>query len=430
VDLLHVRRLRVAASLLFATVLVAHAGVGCGDDDNAPPSKLDGGPASDGALAEGATIDATLPDPDAGAFTIVDVADTPCAARSAGTVLFASAAFDPIISLSTFGTKRIAQRSSGFLLMEADGSSPTAMIAESRAAAALDGTTIAAVSTDSLGPLLGLYDASGAAKATGLRAYDSPPYGLTIGAADGEGLMVWGSPFGVFARGVAVTDYIGPAFPVSGSGAVGSFAASVVRKPSGEFGAAFSGVTPDETKDARLSFVRMTTTGRIAQGFHLESGTTPRRVVQLVSRENGWALLVGYGATERAHLVLLDAEGRLDGPVYRLAGTSLGYGLASSGGELAVFALHDAPSSTDAGAGDAGDGGSDASAPNAALPRVAVRPFDAKGAPLGEWSCFGDGVDSHGGTEGAILGEDNGYAIAFPKANGDVAFARIDRRGN
>ena len=70
---------------------------------------------------------------------------------------------------------------------------------------------------------------NGAPKATNLLAYDSPPYGLTIGAADGEGLMVWGSPFGVFARGVATTDFIGPAFPVAGSGAVGGFAASVAR---------------------------------------------------------------------------------------------------------------------------------------------------------------------------------------------------------
>jgi hypothetical protein len=429
-----VRRLRVTASLVVAAPLVAaYAVVGCGDDDNAPAPKNDAG-TTDVLFADAVEIDSTPPNEDAGVFTIVDVADTPCTVRpDTSKVVFAQAPLDPIISLSVLGTRRLAQRNSGFVTMDADGSNPSAVLASSRASIALDATTIAAVSSELAGPLLSLYDANGAPKATNLRAYDSPPYGLTIGAADGEGLMVWGSPFGVFARGVAPTDYIGPAFPVANSGAVGGFAASVARKPSGEFAAAFSGVTPDDSKEARLSFVRMTTTGRIAQGYHLEIGLTSRRVVQLVSRTNGWALLLDYGPNQRTHLVFLDAEGRIDGPVYRLSGATGGYGLASSGGELAVLALHDPPSTVPSDGGvtdDGGDAGTDASSPAPALPRAAMRPFDEKGAPLADWICFGDGVESHGGTEGAILGEDNGYAIAYPKANGDVVYARIDRRGN
>jgi hypothetical protein len=415
-----------------AFVAVAQGIVGCGDDDNAPVApKLDAS-TSDVALADVVDIDATLPDPDAGAFDIVDVADSPCATRAdSGKVLFPSAPFDPIIGLSTLGAKRLVQRSSGFLTMEPDGTGLSATIASSRAAAALDATTIAAVSGDTAGPLLSLYNADGTPKKIGLRAYDSPPYATTVAGGGSEGVMVWGSPFGVFARGIATTDFMAPPFPVASSGAVGGFAASVARRDTGEFAVAFSGFVPDETKESRLSFVRVTTTGRIAQGFHLEIGATTRRVVQLVPRATGWALLFEYGTPARTHLALLDAEGRLDGPVHRLVGTSLGYGLASSGGELAVLALHDASSSTpDGGIADAGDGGADASTTAPPLPRVAIRPFDAKGAPLGDWTCVGDGVDSHGGTEGALLGEDNGYAIAYPRANADVAFVRVDRRGN
>jgi hypothetical protein len=436
-----VRRLRVAASCIAATFAIAQSATiaGCGDDDNAPAAKLDGGGTPDVTLSDVVDIDATQPDPDAGAFTIVDLPDSPCAVRAdVGKVVFTSATYDAVLSLSAIGSRRVAQRKSGFVIMDADGSNPTATITSSRAAAALDATTIAAVSTDGAGPLLSLYDANGAPKATGLLAYDAPPYGLTVTGGGSEGLMVWGSAFGVFARGIAPTTFMAPAFPVASSGAVGSFAASIARRANGEFAVAFSGITPDTDEEARLSFVRMTTTGRIAQGFHLEIGKAPRRVVQLVPRTNGWALLVDYGISQRAHLVLLDAEGRLDGPVYRLGGASIGYGLASSGGELAVLALHDAPSSSDGGVTDAGvnDAG-DAAAGDAAstttpsgLRRAAFRALDEKGAALGDWTCFGDGVDSHGGTEGAILGEDNGYTLAFPKANGDVVIARVDRRGN
>lgn len=423
------RRLRVAASLVFATTALAQAAVGCGDDDNAPVSNGDGG-AQDGALAEGGEFDATAPSTDAGAFTVVDVADTPCAPRDVGNVLFAASPFDPILSISALGEKRVVQRSSGFVITNADGSSPTATIAGSRAAVALDATTIAAAVSDFDGPRLSLYDANGTAKASNLLAYNSPPYGVTVGAANGEGLMVWGSPFGVFARGIATTDFIGPPFAVSSSAAIGSFAVSVARKPSGEFAAAFSGVTPDEQMEARMSIVRMTTTGRIATGFHLEVSKVGRRVVQLVPRAKGWALLFDYGPNQQTHLALLDDEGRFDGPVYRFAGVTGGYGLASSGGELAVLALHSSAASDAGVSGDAGDGVSDASAGDPNLPRAAMRAFDDKGAPLGDWTCFGDGVQSHGGSEGAIFGEDNGYAVAFSKANGDVVYARVDRRGN
>ena len=417
------RRLRVAAAL--ATLGIAF--IACGDDDNAPSSTPRDGGAGDGASEATPLEDATPPDLDGGAFTVVDIADTPCPIRpTVDKTVFANARFDAVSGLSVIGARRLAQRSSGTYLLDADGSNPSAspIATDSTTAAALDDTTIASISTKGSGPLLTLLDANGTPKASELPGFDGAGFGLHVAGGGGIGLVAFGTQFGAYARGIAPSGWYAEPFILAPFGAFENFRASVARKPDNSFGVAMSGDAPTSNDESRLSFVRASTTNRLAAGFNLEIGKTRRRVVQLVAREKGWALLLDYGVSLTAHVVLLDEQGRIDGPVFRLVGAGRGYGLGTSGGELGVFALHDP---TGAPTPDAGD--PDSGQQQFISGYAAFRPLDAKGAALGDWVCLGDGVDT-AGIAGAILGEDNGYTVMYPRANGDAVLGKIDRKGN
>lgn len=417
------RRLRVAAAL--ATLGTAF--IACGDDDNSPSSTPRDGGTGDGGIEATPLEDATPPDEDAGAFTIVDIADTPCPIRAtADKTVFANARFDAVSGLSAIGARRIAQRSSGTYLVDADGSNPsaTAIAADTMTSAALDDGNIASLSTNGSGPLLNILDANGTPKVTNAPGFDNAGFGLSAAGGGGIGLVAFGTQFGAYARGIAPAGWYADSFILAPFGAFENFRASVARKPDNSFGVAMSGDAPTTNDESRLSFVRASTTNRLAAGFNLEIGKTPRRVVQLVAREKGWALLLDYGKSLSAHVVLLDEQGHLDGPVFRLVGAGRGYGLGTSGGELGVFALHDP---TGAPAPDAGD--PDSGQQQFITGYAAFRPLDAKGAALGDWVCLGDGVDA-AGIAGAILGEDNGYTVMYPRANGDAVLGRIGRKGN
>lgn len=431
------RRLRVSllrSSLLAAFVLVAFA---CGDDDSAPgttPPK-DGG--TDDVLRESGG-DAIVPDEDAGTFSVVDVADTPCTPRAGSErVLYAAAENTGISSLATLGTRRVAQRFDGFVLMDADGqnASPSA-IAESRAVTVLGPDTLVSVGSNGQGPVVSFHSATGATTVPARLADVMPTLGVAVGGGDGTGLVVFGTQAGVKARGFDTSTFIGPFFFLSSAEEVQNFAASIARKADGSFGIAFSGETIGTAENRRLAFVRATTTGNIPVGFNLEFGKVPRRVTQLIGRpKGGWALLFSYGNELVAHLALLTEEGRLEGPIRRFTGTSSALALAMSGDELGVLALHPGASSpADAGAdaeADAGDAGApgDAAPPIASDLRVAFRPLGLDGNPLAGWVCLGGGVPTTT-IAGAMMAEDNGYAAAYSRANGEVVFARFDRRGN
>lgn len=418
------RRLRVASALA-SVVTCAIIFVACGDDDNAPVfTPKDGG---------GTTVDATPLDPDAskpvdedaGAFTIVDVPDVPCTMRGAvDKTVFTGGFNDPVVSLTPIGARRIALRGSGFYLVDADGSNPSTAIAESAFAAAIDDDDIASVISNGMGPELSLYGANGALKSNAGRAFQGSSFGLTVAGGGSTGLVAFATQFGAYARGIAPSGYYSEAFLLAAFGDYKNFRASIARKDDGTFGVAMSGEAPVTADESRLSFVRANTTNRLGAGYNLEIGPKRRKVVQLVARKKGWALLVEYDVGLRPHLVLLDDQGRIEGPVLRLAGAGRGFGLATVGDELGVFALHDPVSGTDAGTADAGEGGAPLN-----LQYAAFRPFDANGAPLGGWVCIGDGVQT-GGIAGAILGETSGYSVMYPRANGDIVFGRFDTRGN
>lgn len=387
----------------------------------------DGG-VSDGPQ-EGSAGDALVPDEDAGAFAIVDVADTPCTPRSrADRILYPGSELSGITSLAAIGQRRVASRFDGFVLLDADGANASpSPHGGGTALAVLGDDTIAAVGDMGAAPFLSFHSSNGAATAPSALADNAPSLGVFTGGGNGKGLMVWGSQAGVRARGFDAKTFIGPPFFVAAVAEVQAFRASIAPRGDGSFGIAFSGETIGTGETNRLSFVRATTTGTIPVGFNLDIGPARRHVVQLVARPaGGWVVLVSYGTGLVSHLVFLTEEGRLDGPAKRLVGSGPGLGLALLGGELGVLAIHAAPDgpSADAGASDAGDDAGAVSGLHAAF-----RPFGLDGGPAAGWICLGD-VDANASSVGAILAEDNGYAAAFSRASGDVVYARFDHRGN
>jgi hypothetical protein len=422
-----VRRLRVTASIAAAgLVALTFVVAACGDDDNAPVANLgDGGPKQDVIV----TDDAVLPPPenvDGGSFTLVDEPDTPCPIRAAAPkTLYASSAGTAISSLVAFGNRRIAQRYDGFVLLDADGSNASAApLATSRAAAAFDGQSIVAAFDDGIGPFIQFFSATGAPSGTTSRAEGFPQLGIALSASNGSGLLVYATQAGVRGRGIGVGNFAGEPFSVAGVAEVQDFTASIARDDKGNFGVAFAGTSFLGGTGKRLAFVKTSTTARIATGYNLEVGEARRRVVQLVKRAGGYALLIEYGKTPQTHLVLLDEDGRLAGPVRRLVGSGSGFGLATSGGELGVLAMHDV-----VGTGTPSDAGADGGGGSSIKTHVAFRPFGANGAPLGGWVCL-EGPIKNFDAPAAILGDEQGYSVARNATDGSVVFDRFNTRGN
>lgn len=391
----------------------------CGDGENAEPPR----PSDSGTSSPDASPPEDIEGRDAGTFTIVDVPDVPCRRRiGPETILYpAAGSRTELSSISVLGARRVAQRPDGFVTFDADGANASSgPIAPSRAVTSIDAQTIGAVGLDVAGPFLSTHRPDGSSIASAIAAFDGPGFGVAVGGGNGTALMVWAASTGIRARGIRqsalTTD---EAFAIAATGDVTRFVASIARADDGTFGVAFSSESADATR-RRLSFVPAAVDGRVGTGYNLHVGAQPRRVIQLLPWRTGWALLLEFGNGLGAHLVFLTKDGRIDGAVRRFVGAGSGYGLATSAGELGVFALHAAPpSADDAGASDAGT--------NALF--AAFRPFDADASPLDGWVCLGDGV-TNASTAAAILGEADGYTVAFPRANGDVALARFDRRAN
>lgn len=415
---------RSISAAVFCAVALVHLG-GCGDDDgNAVSRPRDAGLGASDAGFDEASV--TFPDAaaaDSGVFSIVDVADTACAARggSMKEVYAADATtFRPQRVLAV-GARRAVLMDDGFVLMDADGANASPALVTSPFAL----TSLASTPTNLFGvggPAQNLqavrFDSAGAAQPP----IDVAPASTGSGAGGGGGtaLLAW----------VEGTSLRAGAFNADGSPVAPSFyfrqnlaenetsSFDVVHAKAEEYGVAFVG---QRAGAYRLVFTRVSTSARVGTSFTILSGNTPLRLIQIAHAGTGFALLVERrptASTRETLVIRLDESGKLAGPALRLLGVRSAFGIASSGGELGVLAWRVR--------GGADAGPVDEPEPDA----IEFRPFDAAGMALGPWVCVDAPFTVPTVDVGAaILGEDAGYSVIVRTPSHAVSLARFDRRG-
>lgn len=398
------------------------AAAGCSDDDGGSPAVVvpDSGDPSPGA-------DGALPPPPeagirreagAGTFSLVDLADTPCAARggTAQEVYAPGTLFSPL-QLTRVGARLASRSIDGVVVMNADGTGASAsplVTPIDVGAIASSGGTLLAVGGASNTLRAARIDASGAVAPETLLVSDQPSPGVGAGGGGGAALIAWNGASDLQARSFDEQGAPQPGFLVRTSLAeVLDPVVSVAHVSGDQFAVAHSGRSFEG--DYRLTFTRVTTRQRAGTSFTLTSGKTPLRLVQMAATTKGFGLLIAYGDNPRgpAVLVTLDDEGHFTGPARRLLGTMQGFALAASGDELGVITWRGRPSA------EAGELVSDA---------VELRPFSATGEPLGPWVCL-DAPTTDVDTRAAAVGEPNGYSILMRTPAQAVALVRVNKRG-
>lgn len=410
--------LRVRAATVGLLVVGAVAAA-CGDDDNAPArSTGDGGATVDASVPE---LDATpRPPVDAGAFTIEDVADTPCGTRggSVREVFAADATKHRPLAIAPVGVRRAMRTDDGVVLLDADGANPSGLLATSTLSVGEIGSTpnvLGGVGPDGTQLSFTRFDSAGAASGTTV-VVPSGTAGFGIGGGEGKLLVTWAADYELrataygeqgealaapftFRSGIVETE--GATFSVAHAGGV-------------DFGVASAG---QYAGTHRLVFTRVSTSKRLDTSFTLVVGPEALRLVGMARVETKFALLFERRtatATETL-LSILDSKGRFVGSTKRLLGVRRAFGVASSGGEIGVVAWRQ-------------NAGAD---PDEPVPdAIEFRPFDGAGAPLGGWVCLDEPfVTPTIDIGAAILAEDLGYSVLMRTPKHAVTLVRFDRRG-
>jgi hypothetical protein len=374
----------------------------------------DGAPADAPDLLDGAgPSDPTLP-----ALTFIDEPDTPCSARG-GTVreLFAAGPSSPSFdALGRVGARRWAEGrdATGFITFDADGASPSALVAPfargNKVVALGDALLVAGSNGTSL--QVARYDANGAPMGGAADVAPDDSNGMALASGGDRALVLWGGASGLRARGVkADGTFAGEAFLAHAAPAYEFFAAAA-KDGDGDFAIAWSG---SSGQGYSTYFLRTSLTEKVQRASLLTRTGTPWRVVQLVRLPAGFGLLL-QGATGAA-VAALDDNGRPVGPARRLVGTSRALGLAASGDQMGVVAWRLKTTA---------DGDGEVRDENDA---VEFRSFDARGAPRGAWVCLDGPTRLDFSMSAGIDGETNGYAVVYRTPASAVAFARFDRNG-
>jgi hypothetical protein len=404
------------AAAAFA-VAIASALLACGDDDDgSAPARPDGGDAGDVVVVPG-TDAAPIEPADAGAFSIEDVADTPCSATTAQLreVYAPNATNLRPLDMIAVGARRAVRVDDGFVLMDADGAnaSPAAVQTPfSAAAIASTPATLFALGGAGFALDAARFDASGASQGT--TSVAGVTRGFGGGGGDGAALIAWVE--GNDLRAEAFADdgkALAPPFTFRSSVTEVDGATFAVAHAGGsEFGVAYTG---HYAGTHRLVFTRVSKDERLSTSWTLLVGPSPLRLVGLAHVGPSFALLVERRTSTASETLLftLDAKGRFAGPVRRLLGVRRAFGVASSGGEIGVVTLR-------ARAGEPEE-------PDA----VELRPFDATGAPLAPWVCLDAPFPAATIDIGAaVLGEASGYSVVMRTPAHAVSLVRVDRRGN
>jgi len=231
-----------------------------------------------------------------------------------------------------------------------------------------------------------------------------PPDTFTAISGGSETLVAWGTSGGILARSFGAADSLGLTFSVANSGWEGNVRLAGAHRGS-EYLLAWS-TTQKGNYYTRVA--RITAAGVVSPMANVLATAKPHSVVNIVPTTSGYVLLLTSGAPSfNAYAIVFDEKGVPETTMRRLLGSIVGHDLASVGGELAIVAGRAAGVS-------------------------ALRPFDAKMAPLGSWVCLAAPPAPPPPDTGGIAtvaGDGTGYAaLAFTSA-GATELYRTDRLG-
>jgi hypothetical protein len=238
-------------------------------------------------------------------------------------------------------------------------------------------------------------------------------FGTAVGGGGNAGLVVWPASGAVRARGVGATGTpAGAAFDLFPVG-MDQWSGAVAHAGGGAFGVAWAGHAGGG--ENRLYFVPATNVERTSLPRRLLTTTKAISVIGLAPRATGFGLLATIDG--QAHLLVLDAEGKIVPPIRRLLGVKSAVGVAGAGEEIGVLARRTITEQDDPDA-----------APEVTAGPFEFRPFLPTGEPAANWLCLG-ATKPVGIAEGAIDSDGTGYAIVHRTTAGAVALVRFDNRG-
>lgn len=400
-----------------ALPLIAFVASRCDSGSTHVQATLDGGTRADGAATDGSDEGGgDIVSDSGGALAYQDEPDTPCLPRGGSTVqLYAPGPGAPAFDRTGHaGGRRWAQGTDaiGFVTFDEGGGSPSALVTPfSRSNLVVPfGDGLLSAGSDGTNLLVRQFDANGSPTGAPAPVATDESTGLALSSAGNKAVVLWGTANGLRVRGIT---------------AGGAFASDVFTPhaaPALEFGAA---VAPDADGNFAIVWTGSAGPGIYATYF-LKTGLTERvqkvtllargkqiRPVQLVHHTKGFGLLLD--TANGTALVAMNEDGVLLGRARVLLGTSRGFGIGTSNGELGVLAWR------------LKQNGPDAEVPTS-HDAIEFRPFAADGSPLGNWVCL-DGPSRDSSIAAAIEGEANGYAVVYRTPAGGVAFTRFDRRG-
>jgi hypothetical protein len=409
--------------------VLAAASAACGND----PYTF--APLGEGGVAETSTLDAPTPiGRDARAPTdhgtlaaapTVEIADTACKPRGgtpiavdgiinnssgdggveAGDAGAPPASIGPVVATVRIGTRRAAQLtgSGGVLLFDADGanaSSTPVVAGEVGNVVASEGTALGVAAYAGNAVRYARFDAQGQAVGAPLIITTEVTSGMAIAGGGGRALVVWSSTDAVRARVVRDGVVAAAPFDIASKAATTFFTATAVSDGADGFGVAWSGSRGPSAYELRFGHARDGSAD--VPDVELLTSKSPYSVVQVARTADGYALL--YNAPGSSVFVArLDGSGKPLGPLMRLAGATLGWGIAAQGSEIGVVARR-------------------------STGEIQFRSFAANGAALGDWVCFEPSTGDPD-LQATIDSDPVGYAVVYRSSAHTNSLVRLDRLG-
>jgi hypothetical protein len=405
------------------------AAAGCSSADHArapslgdlatdPMRMLDGGSGSDAAHDAGEFADAaeaSLPgqqgdgsssDEWSGSVPAAWVPDAPCVAPGGLAALIAPASsHGPIFQRTgSVGARRFAlgPDTLSFMTFEPDGSNASSLTLGPAVLAG--GQEHLTGLVPSLGSIdLQFYDPLAMAFGENITLDATEDGALSLGVGPDNALVLWRSAGSIVGR-IILNGSPGPSVDFGpGSGGTGPAVARIVYNGT-DYTVAWSRTLPEALDGT--SFARVGLDGKVGAARRAFVSKENHQLVDFVRLSSGYALLINVGyPTQYFAVAWMNEEGFLVPPLQRLAGSGMGWGLASTGSEFALV-------------GSLADG------------RAAFRPFDGVGRALGPWVCMDDSTPGSGFVAQAGIEIDAaGYGIVVRLADGSVAYRRTDHLG-
>ncbi len=345
-----------------------------------------------------------------GNVPIVDVADSACSPLGSAmpVELYPDGSVPPPLGyLTQVNGKRLAggRWARGFVTFGLNGSAP------SPAAVGLDpefdlvtseGTTIGLVTSDVVTIRFQRYTSNDTPVGNPLNLGNGTGAGLALaGDANGGSLIVWANQTSMTGQFIDSSGVAAPSFVFANGMSSTAVDSSLVRSGTNEFALAWSVI---ENGAARGRFVRLSKSGIVGSIVELTGDAAKHYVVKLVKTPTGYALLLHSGGfTYDTLIVMLDAQGQVQGSARRYLGTKFAMDLAFMNNNFGFLAKR-------------ADGVTE------------FRLLDANGDPVGDWKCI-DGPSQELYDQAAIDADGVGWAIVYRTPGGGEKFLRTNLNG-